>query len=60
MTGKEIKELRYKLGMTQQQFARVVGVTISSVKRWENNKQSPSPLAEQAILSVINLRGIEA
>jgi len=53
MTGKEIREIRFKLGMTQEQFARAIGVTSKSVKQWENNKQSPSPLAEEAIMSLI-------
>jgi len=52
MTGKEIREIRFKLGLTQAELAHKVGVTISSVKRWENNKQSPSPLAERAIHSL--------
>ena len=41
----KIRELRSKLGMTQEQFAAKVGVTFSTVNRWESGKSKPSPLA---------------
>ena len=40
-----IRELRGDLGLTQEQFAAKVGVTFSTVNRWENGKGKPSPLA---------------
>ncbi len=40
-----IKDLRAKLGLTQEQFAAKVGVTFSTVNRWENGRGTPSPLA---------------
>jgi len=43
--AKKIKELRSRLGLTQEQFAAKVGVTFSTVNRWESNKSKPSPLA---------------
>jgi len=43
--AKKIKKLRSMLGMTQEQFAARVGVTFSTVNRWENGKSKPSPLA---------------
>ncbi len=42
---KMIRELRTVLGLTQEQFAAKVGVTFTTVNRWENNKAKPSPLA---------------
>jgi putative transcriptional regulator len=54
MTSKEIRELRHRLGLTQEQMAFKLGVTVSCITRWENNKQSPSPLAERAIESLID------
>jgi len=51
-TARHIKELRYRLGMTQEQFAAEVGVTVASVRRWENNKATPSPLALKIIESL--------
>ena len=44
-----IKALRTKLGLTQEQFAAKVGVTWSTVNRWEDGKSKPSPLAMQRI-----------
>jgi len=47
--AKKIGELRCKLGLTQEQFAHKVGVTFSTVNRWENGKGRPSPLAMRQI-----------
>ena len=44
-----IKRLRSKLDLTQEQFAAKVGVTFSTVNRWENGKGNPSPLAMRQI-----------
>ena len=43
--SKMIRDLRTSSGLTQEQFAVKVGVTYSTVNRWENNKGQPSPLA---------------
>ncbi len=43
--SKMITELRVTLGLTQEQFAARVGVTLSTINRWENSKGKPSPLA---------------
>jgi putative transcriptional regulator len=43
------KALRAALGLTQERFAARVGVTVSTVNRWENGKGTPSPLAQQRI-----------
>jgi len=47
--AKQVRALRAKLGLTQEQFAAEVGVTWSTVNRWENERGKPSPLAEQRI-----------
>ena len=44
-TSKMIRQLRAALGLTQEQFAAKVGVTYSTINRWENSKGKPSPLA---------------
>ena len=44
-----IKRLRIKLGLTQEQFAAKVGVTFSTVNRWEAGRSRPSPLAWREI-----------
>ena len=44
-----ITELRVSLSLTQEQFAARIGVTLSTVNRWENGKGKPSPLAKLRI-----------
>ncbi len=48
-TARHIKELRFRLGMTQEQFAMELGVTLNTINRWENGKSHPSPLALEKI-----------
>ena len=43
--SKMIRKLRTTLGLTQEQFAAKIGVTVSTVNRWEKDKSKPSPLA---------------
>ena len=45
MTGPEVKTLRQNLGMTQEDLAHELGVTVSTVNRWENGHTRPSRLA---------------
>jgi DNA-binding transcriptional regulator YiaG len=47
--GQDIAELRRRLNITQEQFARELGVTVGTVNRWENGHFNPSPLATKAI-----------
>ncbi len=44
-----IKDIRAKLGLTQEQFAAQVGVTWSTVNRWEDGRGTPLPLALRRI-----------
>jgi len=44
-----IKELRQALGLSQEQFARKLGVSYTTVSRWELKKMTPSPLAIKAL-----------
>lgn len=50
----QIRNLRLKLGLTQEQFAAKVGVTFSTVNRWENGKGKPSPLAMRQIKDFVD------
>lgn len=59
MNSKKIKEIRFKLGLTQEEFAHKIGVSVSTVARWETNRKSPSPLAERAIIAFALAEGIE-
>jgi len=46
-----IKELRYRLGMTQEQFAVQLGVTHDTISRWESNKHYSLPLALEKFIT---------
>ena len=41
----DIKRLRTNLSWTQERLARELGVSFSTVNRWERGKSRPSPLA---------------
>lgn len=47
--GKLIREFRQLLGLTQEEFAASLGVTFSTVNRWENGRSKPSRMASQLI-----------
>lgn len=40
-----VRELRALCGLTQEQFAAKLGVTLVTVNHWENDRASPMPLA---------------
>ena len=44
-----LKELRKKLSMSQQDLAVLVGVSWTTVNRWENEVSKPSRLAVRQI-----------
>ncbi len=44
-----IRGLRRRLEMTQEEFAHALGITVSTVNRWENGHASPSKLARATI-----------
>ena len=41
-TGKRIKYWRKRRGMTQQDIAKIIGVTNMGVSRWERGENMPS------------------
>lgn len=57
MNSEEIKELRLSLHLSQEAFAKVVGVTLNTVCRWENGHMRPNMLAVRAIENIKNNKG---
>src|SRR5262245_24603995 len=49
LSGAEIRYLRKYLGWDQESFARVMGVTTTSVSRWENEKEPIGPTSERLL-----------
>lgn len=54
---KLICELRSTANLTQEQLAARLGVTFSSVSRWERALSKPSPLAMQKIEEMLRQMG---
>ncbi len=52
-----VRELKVLTGLTQEQFAARLGVTYSSVSRWERGRGIPSPLAIQKIEGMLQQMG---
>jgi len=51
--GRLVKSLREVLGLSQEKLAAKLGVTFSSVNRWENGHTKPSPLAMKQIEAIV-------
>lgn len=49
MDKEAIKELRHKLGLSQEGLARKLGVSVLTVRRWEKGTFKPSALALRRI-----------
>ncbi|MEA5605898.1 helix-turn-helix transcriptional regulator [Nostoc sp. UHCC 0252] len=47
--GRIIHDLRLAFGLTQEQFAATLGVTYTTINRWENGRSTPSPMAMKLI-----------
>ncbi|MFB2834102.1 helix-turn-helix domain-containing protein [Floridanema evergladense] len=44
-----IRELRRRLGLSQEKLAAKLGISFQTVNRWEKGRAKPSPLAMQSI-----------
>jgi putative transcriptional regulator len=53
-----VRRLRAKLGMTQEEFAHALGLTVGTVNRWENGRFRPSKLARATITEFARRRGV--
>jgi len=52
MDSKKIQEIRQRLRVTQEAFAHMVGVTFSTVSRWENGKSKPNRVAQRILVDL--------
>jgi putative transcriptional regulator len=48
-TATLVSELRLSLGLIQEKLAAKLGVTFTTINRWENGRSKPSPLALKQI-----------
>lgn len=53
----DIKSIRLKLGFTQEDLARKLGLALSTVSKWEQGLFSPSRLAREKLEKLIKKGG---
>jgi DNA-binding transcriptional regulator YiaG len=58
-TSKGIHSLRSRLGLTQAEFAKLVGATTHSVYLWEK-KEGPLKLRDKTKAAILSIRGLGA
>ena len=52
MTQRQIKEIRFKLDLTQVQFAKLLGVSLGTVKAWEGGVNRPNERLEYKLKQI--------
>ncbi len=52
MDSREILKMRRTMGLSQEAFAHLLGISWATVSRWENGKYKPSQLAVEKILKI--------
>ena len=54
-----LKSIRKQKKYTQEQFARELNVSFSTINRWENGRTEPNVLAKMRLLEYCKKNGIE-
>lgn len=54
MTGKRVRELRETYGMSQEELAHVLGVTATTIYRWERMEHMPRGKAQRRLLQMLS------
>ena len=57
--AKTIKKLRLKMMLTQEEFAKELGVSFETVNRWENSKCEPTMKLRRKLLSLAKDNGVD-
>ena len=60
MLNEILKNIRKELNITQEQFARDLNVSFSTLNRWENGHNVPSRLAQMRIKDYCTEKGVSA
>jgi DNA-binding transcriptional regulator YiaG len=53
-----VRDMRSRLAMTQEEFAQELGITVSTVNRWENGHSQPSKLARATLGRMASRHGV--
>lgn len=54
-----VKYVRQQLGLSQEQLARELNISFSTVNRWENGKSLPSQMAKELFFSFCQQKKID-
>lgn len=54
-----IKQLRYKMLLTQEEFAKLLNVSFGSINRWESGKYNPTMKTKRQLAHLFEKYGIE-
>lgn len=55
LTMPDVKEMRENLGFSQEEFARVLRVSVSTIRNWEQNRRQPTGPA-RVLLTIVQQR----
>lgn len=55
----KVKELRQKKGWAQEDLAREIGVSLSTVQRWEKQGAKPTRLPRRELMRLFQEAGIQ-
>ena len=55
----KVKELRQRRGWAQEDLARKIGVSLSTVQRWEKKGGKPTRLARRELKKLFQAAGID-
>jgi putative transcriptional regulator len=55
-----LKAIRAQLNITQEQLARELNISFSTINRWENGHTSPNKLAKMRLLDFCSRKNVDA
>lgn len=53
-----IKAIRKEINMSQEQFARDLNISFTTINRWENKRSKPSRMARMRIAKYCTEKGV--
>jgi DNA-binding transcriptional regulator YiaG len=54
-----VKQLREKIGMSQEELARELNVSFVTINRWENGKTKPNKMAMEVFVRFCKKHGVD-
>ena len=57
--SQKVRELRKKKGWVQEDLAREIGVSLSTVQRWEKKGGKPTRLPYRELMKLFNEAGVD-